>query len=135
MEECVAEHGVRPIELLADCGCLTARTTIVHATHADGHGLDLVAQAGARVCACLTTEANLGDGFLPVERLLHRGIGICIGSDSNVRIDPFEELRELDGIARRQAGRRDVFAVDALLSIGSSEGAVSLGLDAWPDIE
>jgi cytosine/adenosine deaminase-related metal-dependent hydrolase len=66
---------------------------------------------------------------------LHRGIGICIGSDSNVRIDPFEELRELDGIARRQSGRRDVFTVDDLLSIGSDEGAASLGLEEWPSIE
>jgi formimidoylglutamate deiminase len=135
IDECVAEHGLRPIELLAETGCLGPRTTVVHATHADGHELDLLAQAGARVCACPTTEANLGDGFLPVARLLHRGIGICIGSDSNVRIDPLEELRELDGIARRQTGRRDVFTVDDLLSIGSDEGAASLGLEAWPEIE
>jgi formimidoylglutamate deiminase len=135
IEECVAEHGLRPIELLADTECLTPRTTVVHATHADGRELDLLAQAGARVCACPTTEANLGDGFLPVERLLHRGIGLCIGSDSNVRIDPFEELRELDGIARRQSGRRNVFTVDDLLSIGSDEGAASLGLEEWPQIE
>jgi formimidoylglutamate deiminase len=135
IEECLAEHGLRPIELLAETRCLTSRTTVVHATHADGHELDLLAQTGARVCACPTTEANLGDGFLPVERLLHRGIGLCIGSDSNVRIDPFEELRELDGIARRQSGRRDVFTVDHLLSIGSDEGAASLGLEEWPQIE
>ena len=135
IEECVAEHGLRPIELLAETECLTPRTTVVHATHADGRELDLLAQAGARVCACPTTEANLGDGFLPVERLLHRGIGLCIGSDSNVRIDPFEELRELDGIARRQSGRRNVFTVDDLLSIGSDEGAASLGLEEWPQIE
>src|SRR3954470_23380964 len=135
VEECLAEHGLRPIELLDSCGCLGPRTTVVHATHADGHELDLLAAAGARVCACPTTEANLGDGFLPVERVLHRGIGLCIGSDSNVRIDPLEELRELDGIARRQTGRRDIFAVDDLLSIGSDEGAASLGLDSWPAIE
>jgi formimidoylglutamate deiminase len=135
IEECLDEHGVRPIELLADTGCLGRLTTVVHATHADGHELDLLAEAGARVCACPTTEANLGDGFLPVERLLHRGIGLCIGSDSNVRIDPLEELRELDGIARRQSGRRDVFTVDALLSIGSDEGAAALGLESWPEIE
>jgi formimidoylglutamate deiminase len=135
IEECIAEHGMRPIELLAETGCLGERTTVVHATHADGRELDLLGQAGARVCVCPTTEANLGDGFLPVERLLHRGIGLCIGSDSNVRIDPFEELRELDGIARRQAGRRDVFSVDALLSIGADEGAASLGIDAWAPIE
>jgi formimidoylglutamate deiminase len=60
---------------------------------------------------------------------------MCIGSDSNVRIDPFEELRELDGIARRQSGRRDVFGIDGLLAIGADEGAASLGLERWPEIE
>jgi formimidoylglutamate deiminase len=134
IEECLAEHGLRPIELLDACGCLGPRTTVVHATHADGHELDLLAAAGARVCACPTTEANLGDGFLPVERLLHRGIELCIGSDSNVRIDPLEELRELDGIARRQSGRRDVFSVDELLAIGSVRGSDALRLDSWPDL-
>ena len=134
IEECLAEHGLRPIELLADCGCLGPRTTIVHATHADGAELDLLRRSGARICVCPTTEANLGDGFLPVERVLRRGIGLCIGSDSNVRVDPLEELRELDGIARRQGGRRDVLSVDALLSIGSDEGAAALGLDEWPPI-
>ena len=135
IEECLAEHGVRPIELLDACGCLGPRTTVVHATHADGHELDLLADADTRVCACLTTEANLGDGFLPVERLLHRGIELCIGSDSNVRIDPLEELRELDGIARRQSGRRDVFAVDELLDIGSLGGGRALGLEWWREVE
>ena len=134
IEECLAEHNLRPIELLDACGCLGPRTTVVHATHADGNELDLLAAAGARVCACPTTEANLADGFLPVERLLHRRIGLCIGSDSNIRIDPLEELRELDGIVRRQSGRRDVFTVDDLLEIGSDAGASSLGLDAWPDV-
>jgi formimidoylglutamate deiminase len=135
IEECLAEHGVRPIELLSDCGCLGPSSTVVHATHADGRELDLVAESGSRVCVCPTTEANLGDGFLPVERVLHRGIRVCIGSDSNARIDPLEELRELDGIARRQSGRRDIFSVDALLEIGTSEGAASLGLELWPQIE
>jgi len=134
IDECVAEHGVRPIELLARSGCLTPRTTIVHATHANGAELDLVRDAGARVCACPTTEANLGDGFLPVERVLARGIGICIGSDANVRIDPLEELRELEGIARRQAGRRNVISLDSLLCVGADEGAAALGLETWPTL-
>jgi formimidoylglutamate deiminase len=134
IEECLAEHGLRPIELLDACGCLGSRTTVVHATHADGHELDLLSAAGARICACPTTEANLGDGFLPVERVLHRGLELCIGSDSNVRIDPLEELRELDGIARRQSGRRNVFAVGELLEIGSAAGGRALGLDSWPDV-
>ena len=135
IEECLAEHGVRPIELLDRTGCLTERTTVVHATHANGDELDLVARAGARICACPTTEANLGDGFLPVERVCTRAIGICIGSDSNVRIDPLEELRELEGIARRQTGRRNVLSTETLLCYGADEGAGALGIETWADVE
>jgi formimidoylglutamate deiminase len=135
IEECVAEHGLRPIELLSEAGCLGPRTTVVHATHADDRELDLLVSAGARVCLCPTTEGNLGDGFAPLERLRERGIGICIGSDSNVRIDPFEELRELETTARRESGRREVCDAETLLCFGADEGAASLGLERWPDIE
>jgi formimidoylglutamate deiminase len=135
IEECLAEHGVRPIELLADTGCLAPHTTVVHATHADGDELDLLADSGARVCVCPTTEANLGDGFVPVQALCERGIGMCIGSDSNVRIDPLEELRELEGIARRNAGKRNVVSLSSLLCFGSDEGAAALGLERWGDVQ
>jgi formimidoylglutamate deiminase len=135
IDECLAEHGLRPVELLADTGCLGPHATVVHATHADDGELDLIAESGARVCLCPTTEANLGDGFAPVEQLCDRGIGICIGSDSNVRIDPLEELRELEGIARRRTQRRNVVSVSSLLCFGADEGAASLGLETWPDVE
>src|SRR4051794_3432779 len=133
IEECLLEHGLRPIELLAREGCLTDRTTVVHATHADGRELDLLRDAGARICVCPTTEASLADGFVPVARIRHRGIALCIGSDSNVRIDPLEELRELEWIGRRQTGRRGVIPVDDLLAIGSEAGARALGIADWCD--
>ena len=135
IEECLAEHGLRPIELLAEAGCLGPRTTVVHGTHADERELDLLAEAGARVCLCPTTESNLGDGFPPLEGLLAREVPLCIGSDSNVRIDPLEELREIEGIARRQQLRRNVIAVERLLEIGAGEGAAALGLDEWAPVE
>jgi len=135
IEECLAEHGCRPIELLDRTGCLGAHVTVVHATHADGAELDLLAQSGTTICACPTTEADLADGFLPAARVEHRGIALCIGSDSNVRIDPLEELRELEGIARRQTGNRGVFSTERLLCFGADEGARSLGLESWPEIE
>jgi formimidoylglutamate deiminase len=135
IEECLAEHGMRPIELLAATGCLGPRTTVIHATHANGAELDLLRDSGSTICACPTTEADLGDGFLPALRVRHRGVPLCIGSDSNVRIDPFEELRELEGIARRQEGRRGVFATEELWEIGGANGARSLGLAEWADID
>lgn len=143
LDECIAEYGLRPIELLAETGILGPRTTLIHVTHVTDQELDLIAEAGATVCACPTTEANLGDGFLPVLRMFERGIPICIGSDSNTIIDPVIEIRELEAIARRQAERRNVLVPDGadgptpyLLAAGSTNGARALGIShPLPEVE
>jgi formimidoylglutamate deiminase len=142
IEESLAEHGRRPIELLADAGVLSSRTTIVHATHASDGELDLLAQAGASVCVCPTTEANLGDGYLPALRMFERGIRVCIGTDSNTVIDPVVELREIEAVARRTAERRNVLVPAGddgptayLLDVGSRSGAAALGLETVAEVE
>ena len=113
IEECRKEHGMRPIGMLAETGFLGPRTVVVHATHADEHELGLLGEHGSWVCACPTTEGNLGDGFLPAQAILELGIDLCVGSDSHVRLDPFEELREIETGARRLSGRRNVLVPPA----------------------
>jgi formimidoylglutamate deiminase len=108
IEECVAEYGVRPVQLLARTGALGPLTTIVHGTHCDADEIAVLAEHGATVCACPTTEANLGDGYVPSAAFLAAGVPMTVGTDSNTRIDPFEELRELEACARRTALRRNV---------------------------
>ena len=110
--ESLEEFGLRPIEHLQACGVLGPAATVVHATHASEGELDLLAQTGSTVCACPTTEANLGDGFLPAAGLWERGVPVSFGADSNVRLDPFEEARETEGCARRQSGRRNVLVAE-----------------------
>jgi formimidoylglutamate deiminase len=112
IEECLSEHGVRPVELLVQAGFLGPNTIVVHATHANAKELDLLAEHGASVCACPTTEGNLGDGFLPAVEIMDRDIRLSVGSDSHARIDPFEELREIETNARRLSGRRNVLVAD-----------------------
>jgi formimidoylglutamate deiminase len=116
IEECLSEHGVRPVELLAQTRFLGPNATIVHTTHADEHELDLISAHGSAVCACPTTEGNLGDGFLPAVEIRDRGIGLSVGSDSHVRVDPFEELREIETNARRMTGRRNVLLAEGDIS-------------------
>jgi formimidoylglutamate deiminase len=136
IDESLEEYGLRPIALLDACGLLGPRTTIIHATHADDDELDLMAERGATVCACPSTEANLGDGFLPAARLWARGVPVAMGADSNTRLDPFEEARETEGLARRQAGRRNVLVrpgedgpARSLWECLTVNGARSLGLE------
>jgi formimidoylglutamate deiminase len=90
-------------------------------------------QRPVRGSASAPPPRRTSDGFAPFERLRQRGIGICVGSDSNVRIDPLEELRELETTARRQALSREVFDAGTLLCFGADEGAASLCLESWPD--
>jgi formimidoylglutamate deiminase len=134
IQECRKEYGMRPIELLAETGFLGSETTVVHATHADERELGLLAERGSSVCACPTTEGNLGDGFLPAQSILRLAIGLQVGSDSHVRIDPFEELREIETNARRLSGRRNVLVqpgedspVPWLLRAGWGRGEVQAG--------
>jgi formimidoylglutamate deiminase len=131
IDECVAEHGLRPIELLAETGILGPRTTVVHATHADAREIELLAASGATVCLCPTTEGNLGDGCPPTEQLVAAGVPLSIGSDANVRLDPLEELREIETVARRVAQRRNVLDVATLLRAGwGGEARIEAGAPA-----
>jgi len=136
IEQCQAVYGCTPIELLERFGALGTLTTIVHATHANATEIALLAQYGCVVCVCPTTEGDLGDGIAPYTELLATHIPLAIGSDSNTRIDPIEELRWAEYSARMRYQRRRVLVADELaspgpllLAYGTRCGAVALGLE------
>jgi formimidoylglutamate deiminase len=130
LEECSAEHGCTPIELLARCGFLGPRTTIVHGIHVSERDIALVADAGAIVATCPTTEGNLGDGHFPALAWRDAGVRLAIGSDSNVVVDPFEEVREMETGARRERRTRHALLAAAgdLWGAVARDGCASLGI-------
>lgn len=130
LEQCRAEHDCSPLELLERHGFLGPRTTVVHAIHVSYHDVELLARTESIVAACPTTEANLGDGFLPALRYRDSGVRLTIGSDSNVRVDPFEEVRELETLARREGVSRNALLARTgdLWSELQRNGAASLGV-------
>jgi formimidoylglutamate deiminase len=135
LEECQAEHGCSPIELLHRTGFLSHRTTIVHGIHVSDRDVALLADAGAIVGSCPTTEGTLGDGHFPALRYRDAGVRLAIGSDSNVVVDPFEELRELETGARRQGlTRHALLATGDLWGAVAANGLASLGLDGAGEV-
>lgn len=132
LEECFAEHGCSPIELLERTGFLGAAATVVHAIHVEDRDVRLLAESGAVVASCPTTEGSLGDGVFPAMRWHEAGVRIAIGSDSQVIVDPFEEVRELETLARRERGGRSALlrATGDLWGTLVANGRASLGLSA-----
>jgi formimidoylglutamate deiminase len=131
LEECRAEHGVTPIELLHRTGFLGARTSLIHGIHVDDADIARLAASDTIVVSCPTTEGSLGDGHFPALRYRDAGVRIAIGSDSQVRIDPFEEARELETLARRERRTRHALlaAYDDLWAELARNGRASVGLD------
>jgi formimidoylglutamate deiminase len=131
LEESRAEHGCTPIALLRHTGFLGPATTIVHGTHVDDADVRALAATGATVAACPTTEANLGDGWIPALTYRDAGVPLAIGSDSNVRIDPFEEVRELETTARRAGQTRNALLAHSgdLWATVCRAGRRSLGVE------
>lgn len=136
-EACVREYGKTPATLLGDAGLLGPGLTAVHATHITDAEIALLAEADATICACPTTERNLGDGILAVDRVMSGGIRVALGSDSQAQIDPLEDARELDYHLRLTHQQRAVLdgigelgLAERLFACATANGAASLGVQA-----
>ena len=124
-----AYYGCTPTELLDDHGLLSARTTVVHATHLSDSDIKTLGANQASACFCPTTERDLADGIGPARRLADAGSALTLGSDQHAVIDPFEELRGLEMHERLATGERGRFTPGELIMIASAAGYRSLG---WP---
>ncbi|WP_382307541.1 formimidoylglutamate deiminase [Herbiconiux sp. UC225_62] len=131
--EVLAAYVVTPTRLLADAGALTARTSVVHATHLDDADIELIGASGATVVMCPTTEADLGDGIGPARALRDAGAVLALGSDQHAVIDPFLEVRGLEMHERLASGRRGVFSPAELVAASTSGSYRALGLGGSSD--
>ena len=110
VQDCIAHHGVRPIEWLLRYAAPDERWNLVHATQATAAELAGVQAAGASIVVCPSTEANLGDGVFDLPTWLARKGSWSIGSDSHVTRSWQEELRLLEYSQRLVLRQRNIAA-------------------------
>ena len=132
VEECLAWSGARPVEWLLHNAPLSSRWCTVHGTHLTRSEVKGLAESGASVGLCPTTEANLGDGIFPLTDYLGREGLFGIGSDSNISVSPVEELRWLEYVQRVTHRERNLAAEGKPVSTGAAlfRGAVAGGAAA-----
>lgn len=136
VEDCVAALGARPVEWLLANAAVGDRWCLVHATHMTGAETVAMVRTGAVAGLCPITEANLGDGLFPAVAYAAAGGRFGVGSDSNVMIDAWEELRLLEYGQRLTLRARNVLADGAGHSTGADlyraaldGGGCALGAD------
>jgi formiminoglutamate deiminase len=130
VEECLAVEGCTPAQLLEREGILGPDLTAVHAIHVNDDDIGLLGRNHVSICACTTTERDLGDRVGPLRGLADAGSPICVGSDSNAVIDIFEEARGLELDQRRATGRRVLHQPEELFRAATVAGMRAIGWDA-----
>jgi formimidoylglutamate deiminase len=139
VEACLGEYGPRPVAFLDENGILGSNFTAVHAIHISDDEIARLARHGVTVCACPTTERNLGDGIVPAGELEAAGVPISLGSDSNIQIDILEDARQLEYNLRLSKRQRAILAptttsegqslAGVLFKAATEAGAASIGAD------
>ena len=129
-EACLAENGRTPVALLAQHGLLDKRFTAIHAIHVTDDEVRLLGSSKTTVCACPTSERNLGSGAAPIGKLLAAGAALSLGTDSQIQIDLLEDARLLEYNLRMERRERAVLAPEPatpLFHAATVAGARSLG--------
>lgn len=112
VEELRAHTGARPVEWLLKTRDVTRNWCLIHCTQMTDAETVALAESGAIAGLCPITESSLGDGIFNGVTFAEAGGRFGVGSDSNIQISYFDELRALDYSQRLRDFSRAPFATE-----------------------
>ncbi len=127
----VAPQAESPIALLEATGVLAAKPLLIHVIQADDRDMQRIADAGASIVHCPISNAKLGHGIAPLDRMLAHGIRTGLGTDSvasNDRMDLLGEARQATLFHSLRAAAPDALSAHEALALATQGGADALGL-------
>ncbi len=128
----IAQHGVRPLQRLADFGMLGPNLVAAHCVQMEPNEIEMMAEYGCHVAHCPTSNLKLASGIAPITKMLEAGINIGLGTDgaaSNNRLDMFAEMRLAALLAKGVSGDAATLPATQALEMATINAARALGLD------
>ncbi len=123
--------GRAPVAYLEEVGLLSERALVAHGVHLDDAELRILADTGASIAHCPSSNLKLGSGIADVPRLRAARVNVGLGADGAAcsnRLDGFEEARLAALLARSRGDAGALSAGDVLL-MATRDGARALRLD------
>ena len=93
-ESALTRFGKSEIAVLHECGVLTGRTQIVHVIWVSGDDIEIIAESGAAVVQCPSSNVRLLDGVTPVTAMRGKGIPVSLGGDGAASSGAYDLLVE-----------------------------------------
>ena len=125
VQDCIAEHGVRPAAYLDRLGLLSERTILAHGVWLDPEELALVAERGATVVTNPVANMKLAvGGVFPHPAARTAGVAVGLGTDGAGSNDSLDLLADLKVFALAQKhAAADPTAIDAAEAWAVATGA------------
>src|SRR5580658_5390851 len=128
--ELYAEYGGSPLDFLKAAGALNERLCMAHGVWFSDKEIDRIADAGAAVATCPTSNLKLKNGVAPLRKLRQASVRLALGADNTSAGDAqniFEAMKLVCNLnAGKGTGPSTVLARDAL-AMATRGGADVLG--------
>ena len=129
--DALAQSGERPTARLARLGVLSPDFFAAHGVHLDATDIAMLAQHGASVVHCPSSNLKLASGLAPIAALLKAGVNVGLGTDgaaSNNRLDMFEEMRLAALIGKVQSNDAAAVSSAQAFTMATLGGALASGI-------
>lgn len=131
--DALASDKRRPLQRMADLGLISPRLVCVHATQLTDHERQVLAEFGASVIHCPSSNLKLASGFCEVEKLRNSEVNVGLGTDgaaSNNDLDMFCEMQLAAMLAKAVAGDASAVPASYALEMATINSARAMGLDS-----
>ena len=134
VEECIRNHGMRPIEYLDSLGILGGNVLLSHVIGVDDAEMDVMARTGATTVMCPSQTLKQATGITKVGKLpelLERGIPVGLGTDAPNNSNLMETMRAMYLIAvLYKDARQDMSMIppETALELATIGGAAAFGM-------
>ena len=130
-EDCVKEHGARPVPYLASLGVFDGRTVAAHCVWLDEADMAIVRDRSVGVAHCPSSNMKLASGIAPIARMLALGIHVGLGPDgpagSNNDFDLMEEMNLAADLQKVSTSDPRSIPAEQALAMATIDGARVIG--------
>ena len=129
--ECKIRHnGLTPTEWFLKMGVLDNPTVAAHCVWVEESDMDILKEKNVTCVHNPSSNMKLGSGFMPIEKLLKKGINVALGTDgaaSNNNLNMMEELHLASVIHNGFTHDPTILKPAELLKIATVNGAAAQG--------
>jgi len=125
------KYGCSPIEVLDAAGLLGERTLLAHCVHLSDAEIARLAETGASVAHCPSSNLKLASGIARVADMLRAGVNVAIGTDgaaSNNDLDLFTEAQLAAMVQKGVAGDPSALPAAEVFAMLTCNGARAVGM-------